>query len=164
MDIKRGDMFWVKKNPYKPAIGNVQESDRPAIIVSNNLANKNGFTYEVVYLTTSPKKDLPTHVTIRTAIEVSTALCEQITTVSDEQIGRFIGKCTKEEMMAVEQAMLISLGIDLITHDSKPKKDEDTPEPETAMIYEIEAAKIVKELELYKQLYHDLLNRILNKS
>lgn len=162
MDIKRGDIFWVKKNPYRPAIGNVQEADRPAIIVSNNTGNLNSNIYECVFLTTSPKKDLPTHVTIRTAKEVSTALCEQITTIGEDQIGRFIGKCTTEEMMAVEQAMLISLGIDLITLDSKLKKDDVAPDSESLMT--IEAAKIIKELELYKQLYNDLINRILNKS
>lgn len=44
-------------------------------------------TVEVVYMTTKPKTDLPTHVYIESALRPSTLLCEQISTVSEERIG-----------------------------------------------------------------------------
>ena len=65
----------------------------------------------MVYLTTQPKHDLPTHVTIRSTNRVSTAICEQITTVAIERIGSYCGQATDEEMAAIDRAMLISLGI-----------------------------------------------------
>lgn len=170
MHVSRGDIFWVKKNPFRPAVGNVQEADRPAIIVSNNTGNKNSTIYECVFLTTQPKNDQPTHVTIRSAPNTSTALCEQITSVGEEQLGRYIGRCTTSEMMAIDQALLISLGIDIIDLDQKVKA-KPTEEPQKEQIPQlserdmtIEAVKISKELETYKWLYNDLINRLLSKS
>lgn len=163
MDIKRGDIYWIKKNPHKPSIGSVQEAERPAIIVSNNTANKNAYIFEVVYLTTSPKKDLPTHVTIKSTPQTSTALCEQITTISDEQISNYIGKCSTAEMMAVDQAMLISLGIDF-DHDQA----ENTAEPDEITLAEMNDMRVAliqaqKEAEIYQKLYTDLLQKTLDK-
>lgn len=162
MDIKRGDIFWIKKNPYRPSIGSVQEAERPAIIVSNNTANKNANTFEIVYLTSSPKKDLPTHVTIRSAPQTSTALCEQISTISDEQIGNFIGMCTKEELRAVEQAMLISLGIDL-DHDQTEKAEPVEITPVEIQDVRVALIQAQKESEIYQKLYTDLLQKTLDK-
>lgn len=170
MTIKRGDIYWIKKNPYRPNIGHVQDADRPAIIISNNINNQNASTFEVVYLTASPKKDQPTHVTIRSAREVSTALCEQITTISDEQIGRYMGMCTTTEMMAIDQAVLISLGIDVIDLNQKLKAKPDEESIEEQKIRPSELDKLIdecathKELKLYKQLYNDLLDRMLTKT
>lgn len=169
MDIKRGDIYWIKKNPHKPSIGFVQEAERPAIIVSNNTANKNAYIFEVVYLTTSPKKDLPTHVTIKSTPQTSTALCEQITTISDEQISNYIGKCSTAEMMAIEQAMLISLGIDIITLDqnqAEPEPQEEhhmTPAERDMDDMHIQLVQAQKEAEIYQKLYTDLLQKTLDR-
>ena len=70
---------------------------RPAVIVSNDKNNANSNTVEVVYMTTKPKTDLPTHVYIESALRPSTLLCEQISTVSEERIGEWIGELTESE-------------------------------------------------------------------
>lgn len=57
MEIKRGDIWYVSKGNYT---GCEQAAGRPAIIVSNEKNNACAETVEVVYLTTQPKKDLPT--------------------------------------------------------------------------------------------------------
>lgn len=168
MHVVRGDIFWVSKNPFRPAVGSVQEADRPAIIVSNDVGNKNSTIYECVFLTTSPKADLPTHITIRSADKESVALCEQITSIGEEQLGRYIGKCSTAEMMAIDQALLISLGIDIIDLDQK-LKSEPAEEPQKPLTTDdvdmmVEAGKIVKELEVYKQLYNELLAQLLTKA
>lgn len=166
---KRGEIYWVNPSAYRDTLGSVQSPDRPAIIVSNNIGNSRGPILEVVYMTTAPKTDLPTHVTIRSAPQVSTALCEQITTISGEQIGDYIGTCTTAEMMAVEQAMLISLGIDVITLDQNLKKKampEPTPEPKEDKIPSdliIKLAIAQKEADIYKTLYTELLQKSLDK-
>lgn len=165
--IKRGEIYWVNASQLLPS-GSVQKPDRPAIIVSNDIGNANSYVREIVYLTSSPKKDLPTHVTIRSAPQISTALCEQITTISDDQIGDYIGTCTTAEMMAVEQAMLISLGIDVITLDQalKEAKPAPAPEPKKTEIPSdliIQLATAQKEAEIYQKLYTDLLQKSLDK-
>lgn len=104
--IKRGDIFYISKTPV---IGHEQFSGRPAIVVSCNANNKHCETVEIVYLTTQPKTDLPTHVMIRSARFQSTALCEQVTTVSTSRLGDYYGSCTQEEMEKVDTAIMCRL-------------------------------------------------------
>ena len=111
MNINRGDIWYIG-NGY-PAVGSEQRPGRPAVVVSNQRNNQYGEVVEVVYLTTAPKRDLPTHVTIRSSGRVSTALCEQISTVSVERLGSYCGHVSDSELTAIENAMLISLGIQL---------------------------------------------------
>lgn len=108
MQIKRGEIWYIERGF---SIGSEQASGRPAVVISNNLNNAHSSTVEVVYLTTKPKHDLPTHVTIRSLSRISTALCEQITTVSVERVGNYCGRVTADEMDDIEAAIHISLGL-----------------------------------------------------
>lgn len=122
MNINRGDIWYIG-NGY-PAVGSEQRPGRPAVVVSNQQNNKYGEVVEVIYLTTAPKRDLPTHVTIRSSGRVSTALCEQISTVSVERLGNYCGHVSDSELTAIENAMLISLGIQLAPVN---EESEETP-------------------------------------
>ena len=57
--MKRGQIYYVRSN-YREE-GSEQRGGRPAVIVSNDKNNANSNTVEVVYMTTKPKTDLPTH-------------------------------------------------------------------------------------------------------
>ena len=81
-------------------------------MVSNNKNNENSNVVEVVYMTTQPKTDLPTHVTIRSTGRISTVLCEQVYSVSTERIGTYIGEATDKEMENIDIALMISLQLD----------------------------------------------------
>lgn len=113
MAIKRGQIYWIYRNEDRPAIGSCQDPGpgRPGIVVSNDDNNLYSETVEIVYLTTAPKTNLPTHCTITSSEKNSTALCEQVTTVSVNQVGKHIGTCTVEEMRKVDNCMMTSLGI-----------------------------------------------------
>ena len=143
----RGDIFYVMK--VDPITGSEQEQGRPAVIVSNDIGNEHANIVEVVYLTTKDKKPLPTHVEVKSNV-LSTALCEQITTVSKDRLGQFIRQCTYEEMKALDKAMMISLGIE--------------PPDETVAIVqhddETESAAAI-ERDLYKRLYEQLLEKVI---
>lgn len=108
-DIKRGDIFYIANSKYY-ATDPENEAGRPAIVVSNDILNKNSSVVEVVYLTTRDKKPMPTHVGIICKIP-STALCETIYTVTKDRIGDFIKSCSAEEMAAIDKAMAVSLGL-----------------------------------------------------
>lgn len=108
MAILKGDIYYIEK--YQ-TYGSEQQSARPAIIVSNNKCNESSSVVEVVYLTTAPKTDLPTHVTIRSTGRNSVALCEQIASVSVDRIGNYIATVSDEEMMNIDIALMVSLGI-----------------------------------------------------
>ena len=104
----RGDIYYIMPGN---AIGCEQRGGRPGIIVSNEKNNRYSPTVEVVLLTTRPKKPLPTHVPINSARRPSTALCEQITTVSKERIGEYVGRLTPYEQSMVDIALAESISI-----------------------------------------------------
>lgn len=106
--IKRGDIYYIDK---EPVYGSEQQGGRPGIIVSNDIGNKASDIAQIVYITTQPKNNLPTHVTIHSAKQVSTALCEQICTITQSRIGAYIGQVTEDEMALIDKALFISLGI-----------------------------------------------------
>ena len=108
-DVKRGEIYYISRGGYNT--GSEQQADRPGVIVSNDKNNKNSQTLEVVYLTTQPKNELPTHCTIRSTGRVSTVLCEQIHTVAVERIGKYIGVCTAQEMQNIDIGLMISNGL-----------------------------------------------------
>ena len=58
--------------------GSEQGGGRPAVVVSNDMCNRYSPVITVVFLTTREKKDLPTHVQIKSSRYDSTALCEQV--------------------------------------------------------------------------------------
>lgn len=109
MNIKRGDVFYIESSNF--TVGSEQRPGRPAVVVSNDKCNEHSAVVEVVYLTTQPKHDLPTHVTIRSLSRESTALCEQITSVATERFGDYCGHVTPQELQRIETAMQISLGL-----------------------------------------------------
>lgn len=108
-DVKRGEIYYISRGGCNT--GSEQQADRPGVIVSNDKNNKNSQTLEVVYLTTQPKNELPTHCTIRSTGRVSTVLCEQIHTVAVERIGKYIGVCTAQEMQNIDIGLMISIGL-----------------------------------------------------
>lgn len=128
-----------------------QRPGRPAVVVSNQQNNRYGEVVEVIYLTTAPKRDLPTHVTIRSSGRVSTALCEQISTVSVERLGSYCGHVSDSELTAIENAMLISLGIQLAPVS---EESEETPPCPESRLAEVEAR-----CRVLQELYDALLDR-----
>lgn len=107
---KRGEIFYVN-NGSREQVGSETKKDRPAIIVSCDANNKHSSVLEMVFLTTQPKTELPTHVTIRSTGRVSTALCEQPTPVAVERLNNYLGEVTEAEMQNIDAALLIGLGI-----------------------------------------------------
>lgn len=108
-DFKRGDIFYVQS--YYQEEGSEQKAGRPGIIVSNDKGNATAPVVEIVYLTSQPKNDMPTHVSIRSSTRPSIALCEQITTVAKSRLGSYVGTCSESEMQCIDIALAISLAI-----------------------------------------------------
>lgn len=151
MNYRRGEIYYICKTI---TCGSEQEAGRPAIIVSNDVNNATSPIIEVVYLTTQEKAPLPTHVEINATGVKSTALCEQIQTASVNRLSGYVGRCSDEEMKAVEKAMAISLGMSADT-SSTTNSTPDTKAPESPNVVALEA-----ELKVYKDMYASLLDRL----
>lgn len=126
MRVLRGEMYYIHED-YS-SVGNEMKAGRPAIIVSNDMNNEFSNTVEVIYLTTKPKKDLPTHTRVKSCSLTSTALCEQITTIDKSRIGDYRGCITEDEMYELENSILVSLGMERYAFGD----ESDAPETEIA--------------------------------
>lgn len=154
-NLRRGEIYYIEPCA---TVGCEQRAGRPAIIVSNDLANSHSSVVEIVYLTTQPKVDLPTHVVVYGTGRESTALCEQITSVSIDRIGSFAGTLSSGELRRVELALMASLAIS--SKLSEGIESESPPPPET---HAIDSGKLEAERDVYKRLYEGLLTQILEK-
>ena len=158
MIIRRGEIYHISRSMNGNVIGSEQEADRPAIIVSNNKGNEFSNCVEIVYLTSQAKKPMPTHVEIECSVP-STALCEQVYTVSKERLKEYIKRCSDEEMERIDKALMISLGIDTgAINEKEPESTMSIPiKPEQA----IEVIKVEQERNIYKDLYEKLLEKMI---
>lgn len=166
MSIKRGEIYYIESYC---TTGSEQRAGRPAVIVSNEKNNEFSPTVEIVYLTTQPKHDLPTHVTVRGTGRDSIALCEQITSVSTDRIGEYCGVCNKQELTAIEMALMISLDLAM---DGKEKIVEVVKEVHVVRALEggdNEAEGLRKKLiaanaqvGILQKMYNDLLEKAMS--
>ena len=180
MNIQRGDIYYVER--FGIQVGCEQQPGRPAVVVSCEENNRHSLTVEIVYMTTRHKADLPTHVLIHSAPQESTVLCEQITTVSVERLGDYIGRCTKDEMFQIDVALLASLGIKIPSlkeyienvrnapvpglHESPEQMNEGNVQGDAERgkyrrpgVKELQS--VTNERDTYKALYEQLLDRLI---
>lgn len=180
--MKRGDIFYIARG--EAVTGSEQYADRPAIIVSNNECNKHSSVIEVVYITTQPKKDLPTHVTIRSTGRISIALCEQVSSVSTERVNNYIGRVTDQEMENIDIALMISLGIngnekavsqyedtiqkllqeidDLKKEIIQVRQEKSSNSSDNGLVIATaEAIKLQVQRDTYKELYENLIAKVM---
>lgn len=144
----------------RDCIGSEITKTRPAVIVSNNALNATSGVVEVVYLTTQPKKDLPTHVGINATGVPSVALCEQIDSVSLKLVCAQVGACSEEEMAAIDRALMSSLG--LMAACPEPKQEAKAPLPQELAEAFVKMNNDAIRASAERDVYKSILERILD--
>ena len=185
MKVYRGDIFYIEDK--FETIGHEQRPGRPALVVSNNTGNHYCENVSVVWLTTAEKKPLPTHCEVLCSVP-STALCESVTTLSKERLGAYIRSCTEEEMVAVDECLKVALDLEESAHDDgmvnelekQLKERQELLESAEKQIKEAHAyidelenipcgnmeadvIKLTTERDLYKNLYEQTLERMIER-
>ena len=111
---RRGDIYLVD---FDPVVGSEQGGVRPGLVLQNDIGNFFSPTMVVAPVTTQLKRlDLPTHVlleNVRGLNATSMAVIEQPKPIDKQRIRRYLGKINKEQMKAVEAAMLIEFGMEI---------------------------------------------------
>lgn len=108
----RGDIYYVTGDPARKEIGAETWSDRPGVIVSNDVLNRTSGVVSIAYLSTSKKRrPSPTHANVTSGGKTAVAMCEQIQTVDKSRLAEYIGSASKEEMDDVDGAILFALQI-----------------------------------------------------
>jgi mRNA interferase MazF len=149
--MRRGEIYYIE---IPTSIGTEIRKARPGIIVSHDKLNDHSGLVEVVYMTTTPKEEQPTHVSINSCDRPSTALCEQVNTVSKSRIGDYCGTCTPEEMAAIDRALLVSLGIEL-----EPKQVQMVHEDDLQRLLAAHDKAII-ERDTYKEMMSAFLDKV----
>lgn len=106
--VRRGQIWWVN---FEPAVGGEIRKTRPAVIVSNNAANKYLNRVQVVPLSSSVGKLYPSEALVTVKGKPNKAKADQLATVSKSRLERRLGKATPAQMKAIERAIRIQLGL-----------------------------------------------------
>ena len=109
--MKRGEIYYIE--PTQSTGSEIRSTGaRPGVIVSSDALNTHSGVVQVCYLTTSAKRDMPSHTIISATGRESTVLCEQIFTVAAERVGDFAGVCSDMEMAAIDYCLRWALGLE----------------------------------------------------
>lgn len=167
---KRGEVYFIRIPAGSTTIHEIKFS-RPGVIVSTDELNGDLHTVNVVFLSTAAaeRHDIPANRHPQVfAGKPSAAICEQVTTVDESRLGSFICRLTDEEMESIDSALLHCLGLPrpgMTTESSEDaqsdKLEQDFPQEEPADQAAALGALLRRELEVYKQLYNDLLSRVI---
>lgn len=108
-NIKRGAVFWVA---FDPSIGGEIKKTRPAVIISNNSANKYLNRLQVIPLSSQVEKLYTCETQVFIDGRLCKAMADQLTTISKKRLQGFIQYLQEEEIRRIEY--IIKLQLDLI--------------------------------------------------
>ncbi len=106
--MKRGEVWWVD---FEPAIGSEVRKTRPAVIVSNDASNRAMGRVQVVPVTSNTTKLYVFESRIEVKGAQGKAMADQIMTADKQRLKKRIGKVSPSEMLGIERAIKIQLGI-----------------------------------------------------
>jgi mRNA interferase MazF len=106
--MNRGELWWVD---FDPSIGGETKKKRPAVIVSNNAANKFLNRVQVVPLTSNTDRIYPSEAYVLINGKQGKAMADQLTTVSKTRLMEMMARLSVTDMRKVEQAIRVQLAL-----------------------------------------------------
>jgi mRNA interferase MazF len=106
--MKRGEVWWVE---FDPAIVSEIAKRRPAIIVSNDSANRNLSRVVVIPVTSNTARVFPGEALVKIGHQTSKAMADQIMAADKSRLKGQLGTVSKPDMELVEHAIRVHLGL-----------------------------------------------------
>ena len=106
--MQRGEVWWVN---FAPSVGGEIQKERPAVIVSNNIANRLLNRVQVVPLTSKIDRLYPSEAYVMVNQVQHKAMADQLTTVSKQRLKNQMGKLDRADIQAIERVIRIQLDL-----------------------------------------------------
>jgi mRNA interferase MazF len=106
--MKRGEVWWVE---FDPSIGSEIRKTRPAIILSNDAANRNLSRVVVIPLSSNVARLYPGEALVTVAGKQSKAMADQIMAADKVRLKDRVGALSRSDMTEVEEAIKVHLGL-----------------------------------------------------
>jgi mRNA interferase MazF len=106
--MTRGEIWWVE---FDPSIGIEIRKTRPAIILSNDAANRNLARVVVIPLSSNTQRLYPGEAIVTIAGKQSKAMADQIMAADKVRLKDRLGAVSRAEMIDVEEAIKVHLGL-----------------------------------------------------
>jgi mRNA interferase MazF len=106
--VKRGEVWWVE---FDPAIGSEIRKRRPAVLVSNDSANRNLSRVVVVPLTSNIDRLYPGEALVSVGGQTSKAMVDQIMAADKARLKSRLGEIKSNDMKQLEDAIRLHLSL-----------------------------------------------------
>jgi mRNA interferase MazF len=106
--MRRGEVWWVE---FDPSIGSEIKKTRPAVIISNDAANRNLPRVMVMPLTSATGRLYPGETLVVVDGRQSKAMADQIMAADKRRLKERLGTLSRADMLAVEDAIKVHFGL-----------------------------------------------------
>lgn len=104
----RGVVWWVS---FDPSLGTEAKKTRPAVVISNDIANEFLERVQVAPLTSSTARVYPSEALVTMRGKKNEAAADQIATVSKKRLYKKIGHVSDTELGDIAYAIKVQLGM-----------------------------------------------------
>ena len=105
---QRGEVWRVA---FDPSIGGEIRKTRPAVIISNDPANRELNRVQVAPITSNVSRLYPSEAYVTLNGEQRKAMADQLSTISKLRLRDKIGRLSREDMVAIERAIRLQLAL-----------------------------------------------------
>ena len=106
--MRRGEVWWVE---FDPAVGSEIRKTRPAVIVSNDAANRNLSRVVVVPVTSNTGRQYPGEAVVTVDGQSSKAMVDQIMAADKSRLKSQLDALSKADKLALEDAIKVHLAL-----------------------------------------------------
>lgn len=106
--MRRGEIWWVE---FDPSVGSEIRKTRPAVIVSNDAANRNLSRVVVVPVSSNVTRLYPGEAAVTVSGQPGKAMSDQIMAADKRRLKNQAGTLSRSEMAGLEEAIQVHLGL-----------------------------------------------------
>jgi mRNA interferase MazF len=106
--MQRGEVWWVE---FDPSVGSEIRKTRPAIIISNDAANRHLQRVVVIPVTSNTERLYPGEAYVTVDGRKAKSMSDQIMAADKQRLKTKLDKLSRNDLAAVEEALQVHLGL-----------------------------------------------------